>query len=113
MPKTSASLGLALQRSCATDDFCELRGDARLSRPAGHSQKRQSTKHDSSCSLRVHFMLCVILSTCAHLLYESVSLPSISFAFFVDDSMAAMRDACSLQLFSRSPLYSTWMHDGV
>ena len=41
-----------------------------------------------------------------------MSLPSISFAFFVDDSMAAIRDACSLQLFSSSPLYSTWICTG-
>ncbi len=33
-------------------------------------------------------------------------MPSISLAFLVDDSMAAMRDACSLQLFSISALYS-------
>ena len=42
-----------------------------------------------------------------HLLYERVSLASISFAFLVEDSMAAMREACSLQLFSSMPLYRT------
>ena len=35
-----------------------------------------------------------------HLLYDSVSFSSISDAFFVELSMADMRDACSLQLFS-------------
>ena len=35
-----------------------------------------------------------------HLLYESVSLFSISPALLVEFSMADMRDACSLQLFS-------------
>ena len=32
-------------------------------------------------------------------------MASISVAFLVDDSIALMRDACSLQLFSSSALY--------
>ncbi len=45
-----------------------------------------------------------------YLLYDRVSLPSISVAFLVELSMAAMRDACSLQLFSRAALYRVCTH---
>ena len=42
----------------------------------------------------------------AHLLYDSVSFSSISDAFLVEFSMACMRDAFSLQLFSDMALKS-------
>lgn len=41
------------------------------------------------------------------LLYKRVRLSSISLAFLVELSMAAIRLACSLQLFSQTALYNS------
>ena len=45
----------------------------------------------------------------AHLLYDRVSFSNISEAFLVELSIADMREACSLQLFSVIALYMTCM----
>ena len=46
----------------------------------------------------------------AHLLYDRVSFSNISEAFLVELSIADMREACSLQLFSVIALYMTCMY---
>jgi hypothetical protein len=64
-----------------------------------------NTNHDNS--------LLGDTDTGLYLLYVSVSFSRISVAFLVEFSMADMRAACSLQLFSITALYKTCRHQAT
>ena len=64
---------------------------------------RVGQQNPKAAALKMLARLPTLLGT--HLLYCRDSLLIISVAFFVELSMAAMRDACSLQLFSSRALY--------
>ena len=102
MTCTSASdLHLALEGSCSRDNLSELRRDGCLPRPATEHWACQTSHHRQTEGTSYKTW-----EAQEHLLYDRVRRSSISLAFFVELSMALMRDACSLQLFSSSALFS-------
>ena len=101
---SESNILLALKGSCSRDNLSKLRRDGSLPRPAtgyrgcqASITGRQRPQHQLKRSF---------FRGTGYLLYDRVRRSSISLAFFVELSMALIRDACSLQLFSSRALFS-------